>query len=253
MAYKKTKGLVMNLSGTENQNQANLNFSRDALLRRNDGSFFKLDNVSYSYGSVKALSQVSLAIGRGEIVFVTGSSGAGKSTLLKVLKEELLPSSGKVFLPKFLNSQIFISGVEQESDLLGDFSCHDNMALAYDPTIYRRKKDFNNDLQDLAKYIGITDKLDLKINRCNGGLRQKVAIARALLARPDVFIADEPTSSLDYDSSKKIFDILNVYNIKRGMTIVWASHNRELVKRFTGRIIHLDNGKIIYSGHACFI
>ncbi|MBT6325532.1 MAG: cell division ATP-binding protein FtsE, partial [Bdellovibrionales bacterium] len=87
----------------------------------------------------------------------------------------------------------------------------------------------------------------------NGGLRQKIAIIRALLTRPEVFIADEPTSSLDYDNAYKLYEVLNLYNAKRGMTVIWASHNRELVKKFTGRVVHLDKGKLVYSGNACFI
>ena len=76
---------------------------------------------------------------------------------------------------------------------------------------------------------------------------------RALLTRPNVLLADEPTSSLDKESSIKMFDVLNYYNVKRQLTVIWASHNRELVKQFPGKIVHLENGKLIYSGHACFI
>ena len=97
------------------------------------------------------------------------------------------------------------------------------------------------------------DRLHLKVNDANGGLKQKVAIIRALLTRPDVLIADEPTSSLDIDNTRRLFDVLNLYNVKRGLTVIWATHNKELIKSFTGRIIHLDNGRLVYSGNACFI
>ncbi len=115
------------------------------------------------------------------------------------------------------------------------------------------KKEFENDLYELAKILGITKRLNIKVSNANGGLRQKVAIIRALLTRPDIFIADEPTSSLDYDNAKRLFDLLNVYNTKRGMTVIWASHNRELVGKFVGKILHLESGRLIHSGHACFI
>ena len=84
-------------------------------------------------------------------------------------------------------------------------------------------------------------------------MKQKIALIRALLARPNILIADEPTCSLDKESSVKLFEILNFYNLKRKLTVIWASHNRELVKQFPGKIIHLEKGKLIYSGHACFI
>jgi ABC-type phosphate/phosphonate transport system, ATPase component len=74
-----------------------------------------------------------------------------------------------------------------------------------------------------------------------------------LMTRPNVLIADEPTASLDKESSIKLFDVLNFYNVKRKLTVIWASHNRDLVKQFPGKIVHLENGKLVYSGHACFI
>ena len=125
--------------------------------------------------------------------------------------------------------------------------------MVYNPEIYSSYKEFQTDLKDLSRIIGITDRLNLKVSKANGGLRQKIAIVRALLTRPNVLIADEPTNSLDLDNSRKVFDILNLYNVKRGMTVIWSTHNRDLVKKFTGRILHLDKGKLIYSGHACFI
>jgi cell division transport system ATP-binding protein len=87
----------------------------------------------------------------------------------------------------------------------------------------------------------------------NGGLKQKVAMIRALLSKPQVLLADEPTAALDKESAMKLFEILNFYNVRRNLTVVWASHNRDLVKQFPGKIVHLDGGKLIYSGHACFI
>jgi cell division transport system ATP-binding protein len=78
-------------------------------------------------------------------------------------------------------------------------------------------------------------------------------MVRALMTSTNILIADEPTAILDKESSIKLFDFLNFYNVKRKLTVVWASHNRELVKQFPGKIVHLENGKLVYSGHACFI
>lgn len=213
---------------------------------------FYLDNVSVEYGDLKALKSVQLTIEKGEILFITGSSGAGKSTLLKILSGDILPHSGRMIGPH-QDKNHFVAEVFQDLRLISNLSCLENLNLSYDPNIYRNRSEFNQDLKELAKVLGILDRLDLKISDANGGLGQKIAIMRALLSRPTVLLADEPTSSLDYESTKKIFDVLSVYNIKRGLTVVWASHNREIVKKFSGRIIHLDNGKLIYSGHACFI
>jgi ABC-type multidrug transport system ATPase subunit len=214
-------------------------------------NLFHLQDVSVKFGSINALANVELSIESGEILFITGTSGAGKTTLLRVLSGELLVSGGLVKRP---NPKIaFISHVFQDLRLLNKKTCLENLMTAYDPNIYESKKNFIQELQELCKILGVDDRLHLKIMDANGGLKQKVAIIRALLTKPDVFIADEPTSSLDFANARRFFDILNLYNIKRGLTVIWASHNKELVQNFTGRIVHLEDGKLIYTGHACFI
>ena len=214
------------------------------------GTVFSLKEVGVSYGTTQALRNIELCVKRGEILFVTGPSGAGKTTLLGLLAGALRPTVGS-----FQNHarDFFISQVFQDLRLLMDVSIRDNFFLAYDSYLYESKTHFLANLLELSKVLGFEDKLDLKMSRANGGLKQKVAIVRALLAKPDIFIADEPTSSLDFESAEKIYQLFNLYNTKRNMTIIWATHNKELVKGFAGRIIHLHKGKLIYSGHPCFI
>lgn len=212
-------------------------------------ALFKLANVQVSFGKREALRDVNLQINEGEVVFLTGVSGAGKTTLLNVLAGNIRPSSGNIQIsPSKFSAQVF-----QDLRLIERLTCLENMMMSFDPSIYKNKKEFMNDLHELSKILGVKSFLDLKVKDANGGLKQKVAIIRALLTRPEVFIADEPTSSLDLDNAKRLFDLLNIYNSKRGMTVIWASHNRELVQRFVGKILHLDNGRLIHSGHACFI
>lgn len=219
------------------------------------GPIFYCDDVCVTYGEIKALRNVQLTIEKGEIIFLTGASGAGKTTLLKVLSGQVEPTSGKVIRPNFFEGKksLFISNVFQDLRLIGKYTCEENLLFAYDSSLYDSKAEFVQDMHELARIMGIKDRLGLKINDANGGLKQKVAIIRALLTRPDVLIADEPTSSLDTDNARRLFDVLNLYNSKRGTTVIWATHNKELIKNFTGRIIHLDNGRLVYSGHACFI
>ncbi|EQC45343.1 ABC transporter ATP-binding protein [Bacteriovorax sp. Seq25_V] len=212
-------------------------------------TLFRLDNVRVSYRDFDALRDVNLQIRSGEIIFLTGASGAGKTTLLNVLAGNIRPSSGKI---QSSNNQ-FVAQVFQDLKLIERLTCRENLQFAFDPSIYKNKKEFDSDLEELAKIMGISNRLDSKLSEANGGLKQKISIVRALLTRPSVFLADEPTSSLDYENAKRFFDLLNIYNVKRKMTVVWASHNRELVQKFSGRIIHLDKGRLIHSGHACFI
>ena len=208
-----------------------------------------LKRVSVRFGSVGALEKVELKIEQGEVVFVTGVSGAGKTTLLRVLAGDQRSSEGQVLRKK----QVFVSKIFQDLRLLGNESCERNIFQAYDRSIYKNKSEFRRDMGDFVDLLGIGDRLHLKIRHANGGLKQKVAFARAMLTRPDVILADEPTASLDYDNAKKLYDILNIYNMKRNLTVIWASHNRDLVRKFTGRIIHLEKGKLVYSGQSCFI
>jgi len=132
-------------------------------------------------------------------------------------------------------------------------TCEENLFHSFDKKIYSNKKTFLNELGELCKILGITNRLHLRMDNANGGLKQKVALVRALLAKPDIIILDEPTGSLDVENARKVYEVLSYYNMKKNLTVIWASHNRELVKKFTGRIIHLDSGKLVYTGHACFI
>ncbi len=214
---------------------------------------FHLDNLSVEYGPVKALKAVQLTIYPGEILFVTGPSGAGKTSLLSVLGGHLQPTSGKAILPHDRNSKHFVSTVFQDLRLLQKKTCEENLWLAYDAAIYNDRNEFYREMEDLARLLLVQDQLGRKIEDCNGGLRQKVAMIRALLCRPTALLADEPTSSLDKENSYRLFEVLNHFNHKKGLTLVWATHNKELIKQFPGKIAHLENGRLVYAGHACFI
>lgn len=213
---------------------------------------FSLENVSKTFKAVKALDAVSLNITKGEILFVTGASGAGKTTLLNILAGDQRADHGKVYLSQ-QHSNLFVTRVFQDLRLLSNLSCYDNLCVSYDSTLYSSKKTFNDELMELCRVVGINHLLHEKVKNVNGGAKQKVAIIRALLSKPDVLLADEPTCSMDKENAMKVFDVLNYYNTKRSLTVIWASHNRELVRNFPGKIVHLDQGRLVYSGHACFI
>ena len=209
-----------------------------------------LENVSVDYGNLQALDSVQVVVKKGEILFVTGPSGAGKTTLLKVMSGEQKPTKGSLSLPL---KTVFTSQVFQDLRLNSKKSCEANLWASYDRSIHGSKSEFQRELSELCRYLGIFDRLGLKVRDANGGLKQKVALIRALLSRPDLILADEPTASLDKHNAMRVFETLEFYNKNRGLTVVWASHNKELVKQFSGKIVHLDKGRIIYSGHVCFI
>lgn len=235
-------------------------FSQDKFLHSQDKQtalhsqlgrhhLYYVDDLSVNFGNFKALSSIQLTIATKEILFITGPSGAGKTTLLNVLAGNVKQYSGRVIRPKGQ----FVSQVFQDLRLISNQSCLENLWLAYDSSVYKNKDEFQRDLSELCRVLGVTDRLGVMINNANGGLKQKIAMIRALLAKPSVLMADEPSAALDKDSAMKMFEILDYLNRKRGLTVIWATHNRELVKQFSGRIIHLDKGKLIHSGRACFI
>jgi ABC-type multidrug transport system ATPase subunit len=211
---------------------------------------FSTESLKLSFGNIHALNGVDFKVHRGEIVFLTGVSGAGKTTLLKVLGGVLTPDKGKL---KRSEHRVFTAPIFQDLKLLENKSCEKNLMVSYDSSVYKSKKEFISDMRDLCDMLGVSNRLHILARDANGGMRQKIAFIRAMLTRPDVILADEPTSALDFENAKKIFDILNYYNVKQGLTVVWATHNRDLANKFTGRIVHMDKGRLIYSGHACFI
>ncbi len=225
------------------------------LNKTHDQTIFSLEDVSIRYGDIFALDGINLNIYQGEILFITGASGAGKTSLLKLLAGSISPTKGRVLFPNnFLKNKNFFSvQVFQDLRLMDTQTGEQNLFQSFDRKIYDSKNSFVSEMKELCRAFGIIDRIHLRVIDANGGLKQKIAMIRALLSRPDCLIADEPTCSLDYDNNRKVFDILSLYNLKKNLTVIWSSHNKEIVRKFSGRIIHLDNGKLVYTGHACFI
>lgn len=228
--------------------------SSDSVHLRPNSPLYYLDGVTVEFDRLKALDSLQLTINKGEIIFLTGSSGAGKTTLINVLAGNIIPDKGRLLNPVAkLRENHFIAEVFQDLRLLPNKSIEENLWVSYDPKIYKNRNDFYSDMVEICKVLGVMDRLHIKVTDANGGLKQKISMIRALLSKPSVLLADEPTSALDKDNSIKLFEVLNYYNTKRELTIVWATHNKDLVKQFSGRIVHLDKGKLVYTGHACFI
>jgi ABC-type lipoprotein export system ATPase subunit len=212
---------------------------------------FHVEGASVHFDSLKALKNVNLTVTRGEVLFVTGKSGAGKSTLLNLLAEDIQPTHGQY--TRSNSKDFFVAQVFQDLKLMENKTCEANLWVSFDPKLYKSRNEFYGDMKELCKVLGFDDKLSMKVKDANGGLKQKVAMVRALLSKPQVLLADEPTAALDKESAMKLFEILNFYNVRKNLTVIWASHNRDLVKQFPGKIVHLDAGNLVYSGHACFI
>jgi ABC-type multidrug transport system ATPase subunit len=227
----------------------NTSFSRGQQFHK---MLMHFEDVDFYYSRLRALRNVNLVINKGEILFITGPSGAGKTTLLKLIAGDLKPTKGKI-RNNYDTKTVFIAQVFQDLKLMDDLTVKDNLLFAFDKQIHKNRKTFDIQLEEMLRILDISDTLDRKITKLNRGAKQKVAILRALLSQPDIFVADEPTSALDKESAQKIFNLLNFMNTRKKTTIIWATHNRDLVKQFPGKIVHLDKGKLVYTGNACFI
>ena len=213
-----------------------------------------LDNVSkvYSSGS-PALNGVSLAIRRGEFVFVVGDSGSGKSTLIKLLLRELTASSGSVCVmgrdltrlkhrevPKFRRN---LGVVFQDFRLLNDRNVYENVAFAQ-RIVETPPSEIRRNVPAILATVGLAGKYKAKTKQLSGGEQQRVALARALVNNPSILLADEPTGNLDPKNSWEIMKLLEEIN-EGGTTVVVVTHNREIVNNMRKRVITMKRGVII--------
>jgi len=202
---------------------------------------------------VFALKNITFEIEKGEFVSIVGKSGAGKTTLIKLLLREEDPTTGKVLfynqdisqiptkeLPKYRQK---IGVVFQDYRLLESKTVFENVAYAME-VVGAADEDIKRDVPRVLEIVGLEDKFDAFPRELSGGEKQRAAIARALIIRPEVIVADEPTGNLDPYHTKDIIDLLKKIN-ELGTTIILATHNKEIIDRLKRRVITLDRGKLI--------
>lgn len=208
----------------------------------------------YGFGNnqVAALDGIDLAVDKGEFVAIVGASGSGKSTLLHILGSVDKPTSGKVIisgtdLSKLNQTQaaIFrrrkVGLVYQFYNLIPTLTVQKNILM---PLALDKKKPNKEYFEKIVGSLGIADRLESLPNQLSGGQQQRVAIARSLIYRPALLLADEPTGNLDQKNSKEIIDMLKLSNRNLGQTIVVITHD-EKVALEADRIITLEDGHII--------
>ena len=208
------------------------------------------------YGSgnnqVTALDGIDLKVGKGEFVAVIGASGSGKSTLLHILGSVDKPTSGKVTidgtdLSKLNQTQaaIFrrrkVGLVYQFYNLIPTLTVQKNILM---PLALDKKKPNKEYFEKIVRSLGIAERLEALPNQLSGGQQQRVAIARSLIYRPALLLADEPTGNLDQKNSKEIIDMLKLSNRNLEQTIVLITHD-EKVALEADRIITIEDGHII--------
>lgn len=214
----------------------------------------KFDSVTKKYkDDYLALDNINLEIKDGEFVSVVGQSGAGKSTLLKLIYAEEKPTEGVVYFAekpldgisrrKLPFHRRNIGTVFQDFKLLPKKTAFENVAYALEvsgtPT-----SEIMESVPQILDIVGLAEKMEKFPKELSGGEQQRVVIARALIHRPLVIVADEPTGNLDPVSSMEIMDLLLKIN-KLGTIVVLASHDREIVNKAEKRVVVLEKGKIV--------
>ena len=210
---------------------------------------------SYAVGN-KALRGVSLTIDDGEFAFLVGPSGSGKSTIIKLITGELKPTSGAVHVNGYSLERIrkreipylrrTVGVVFQDFRLIETKTVYENVAFAM-RVVGTREKDIRERVPYVLDLVGLDTKSRRYPSELSGGEQQRLAIARALVNNPSTIIADEPTGNLDPARSIEIMTLLQEIN-KLGTTMLVVTHERELVERFSNRVIVIDDGLIISDG-----
>jgi cell division transport system ATP-binding protein len=202
---------------------------------------------------VAALQDINLNIKGGEFVTIVGQSGAGKSTLLKLLYAEERPTMGEVFFDRqnivdLKTRQLpyhrrNIGTVFQDFKLLPKKTLFENVAFAME-VAGKSNEEIDSDVSQILDIVGLGSKLDKYPCEVSGGEQQRAALARALVNKPKVLIADEPTGNLDPISTWDIVQLLIKIN-EYGTTVVLATHNKGIVDKLNRRVVAMDRGRIV--------
>ena len=215
----------------------------------------RVEHLSKIYGAgenqVKALDDVSLSVEKGEFVAIVGASGSGKSTLLHLLGGVDRPTSGKVYingtdifamnddeLAIFRRRQVGI--IYQFYNLIPILNVEENMAI---PMELDGRKVEKAQMDDMLLRLGLIERRTHLPNELSGGQQQRTSIGRALITRPSIVLADEPTGNLDTKASNEIMHLLKISNRELNQTIIMITHNMELAKA-ADRTIMIEDGKI---------
>ena len=208
---------------------------------------------SYRGAPRAALDEISLEIDKGEFVFLVGASGSGKSSLMRMILREDLPTSGTIHVlgenlvgipnrrvPHFRRK---LGVVFQDFRLLPNKTAAQNVAFSLE-VIGKSAGFITEAVPEVLRLVGLEDKANSLPSELSGGEQQRIALARAIVNKPAILLADEPTGNLDPATSEGIMALLDRINLA-GTTIVMATHDRGIVDRGRKRVVELSQGKII--------
>ena len=214
----------------------------------------QFDNVTATYKKNVGIFNISFKVKKGDMVFIMGPTGAGKSTILKTIYKDMLIDSGKIILDKddisSINSNMHTSGIRrdigmifQDFKLLEDRTVFENIALPLRIEGYSEKQTVEAVRESLNK-VSLNGSGKFYPLQLSGGEQQRVCIARALVKKPKIILADEPTGNLDPNISDEILDLLELCT-KEGSTVLMSTHNFPLIKPRKRKFIELSKGRMV--------
>lgn len=206
-------------------------------------------------GQVVALNKVDLSVEKGEFVAIVGASGSGKSTLLHILGSVDRPTEGRVLIEgndisaldqkrAALFRRRKVGLVYQFYNLIPTLTVRKNILM---PLLLDRKKPNQEYFEQVVRALGIADKLESLPNQLSGGQQQRAAIARSLIYRPAILLADEPTGNLDQKNSREIIDMLKLSNRNLNQTILLITHDEKIALE-ADRMVIIEDGQIVSDG-----
>ncbi len=215
----------------------------------------RIKDVKKQYkNGVTAISDLNLAIKKGDFAFIIGGSGSGKSTLIKMLYREEKPTAGEIIVgginvAKLRNKKVYklrrkLGIVFQDYRLLPKLNVYENVAFALE-VLGAKKDEIRVKTLKAIELVGLKAKIHNYPDQLSGGEQQRVAIARAIVNEPKLLICDEPTGNLDPERSMEIVKILEEINQTCKTTIIMATHDRDIVNKMQKRVLVLKDGRLV--------
>ena len=218
-----------------------------------DGPLIRYKNVHINQQELSVLEDVNLELDKGEFVYLIGKVGSGKTSLLKTIYGELDIQSGEAEVLGYNMTDIKrkhipelrrrLGIVFQDFQLLTDRTVHANLSFVLRATGWTNKATIKARIEEVLDQVGMTGKGYKMPNELSGGEQQRIVIARAILNRPDIILADEPTGNLDSKTSQDVLGLLKITSRKFSQTIVMITHNEDIAQ-LADRIIRIEDGML---------
>ena len=212
-----------------------------------------LEGVNLYQDERLLFDNINLSINKGDFIYLVGETGSGKSSLVKSLYAEIKISAGNIFVANYNLNKIDrneipklrrdLGIVFQDFQLLSDRNVNENLKFVLKATGWTKKEEISKRINDVLARVHLENYNNKMPHELSGGEKQRAAIARSLLNKPKVILADEPTGSLDPKKSEKIIELLKEIN-EKGTTVVIATHDYEIIKKFNARIIKCSEKKL---------